>query len=96
MTVAALLATYAEIEGRWSDRWILASVAVIPCIMASACLWTAFLHETNIIHRIDNGTYVTPVLDVLRGIWTVTTICMVSIRRTLQEVLQIWEHEHPE
>jgi hypothetical protein len=65
-----LVATYAEIDGKWSDRWILAAIAVLPCIMASTCLWVAFFHETAIIHRIDNGTYLAPALNVLRGIWT--------------------------
>jgi hypothetical protein len=70
MAGAALVATYAEIDGKWSDRWTLAAAAVLPCTMASTCIWVAFLHETSIIHRIDNGTYLGPALNVLRDIWT--------------------------
>jgi len=68
MAGAALVATYAEIDGKWSDRWTLAAVAVLPCTMASTCIWVAFLHETTIIHRIDNGTYLAPALTHVR-IW---------------------------
>jgi hypothetical protein len=42
--------------------------------VASTCLWVAFLHETNIIHGIDNGSLVTPALEALKDIYTAVKI----------------------
>lgn len=74
MAGATAIARYAEIEGKWPDRWYLASVAVLPCIMVSTCLWTAFLHETNVIHRVDNGTYLRKAFDMVRDVYTAVMI----------------------